>query len=385
MANTENLAPVGIFNAKNLLTTDLQNRDPKNRFSIEEQISLAQNLREAWGVSLDRQNRIPPIGFNSVVEAGNYKDTEPYVLKNPNLPMTDQLDVIFNLQTREDVDNLRAVLDELGNPYTTLATMYFPLQRGDRPETRPGGEIETMLLRRLIRDLSVNNIRRLIVSGSHSPAFSYFALEAGIAVVDVIPLPAMFDAAVEQGLFKDKTIIPVTSDDGASNMGKAVEELAKEAGVAFEPTVCGKKTKTFNKTEVSFSNEQLDRVKGKTAVIAEDILATGGTLDSTVTKLLSAGVEEVVILVTYPIFAGEALKLLGNREKVTIITTDGRTPLTNINTATNITQIPILERFSLIMDLDRQGIDYWSKEGKKILRNLGFCLNPWMDVQNSCG
>lgn len=380
MTLLETARPTDVFISKNLLYPDLQNRDQRKRFNHKEKELLAANIKDVWGVSPERQNTVPLIGFESVTKADNYRDTEPYVLKNPDLPRTDRLDVIVNLQTREEVHNFRAVIDELGNPYATLATMYFPLQRGDRPEARPSGEIEVVLLRRLIRDLSVNNIRRLIISASHSPAFSYFALEAGIAVVDVIPLPAMFDAAVEKGLFQGKTIIPVTSDYGASDMGKVVEELAEERGVLFGPTVHGKKTKIHNITEVSFPEEELVRVKGKVAVIPEDILATGGTLNDTTDQLIAAGAEEVIILVTYPIFAGEALQRLGNRERVTIITTDGKTPLRDISSAKNIIQIPIFERFASVLDLDRQGIDFWSEQGKAVLRSIGFCLNPWMDI-----
>ncbi len=376
----ETARPTDVFISKNLLYPDLQNRDQIKRFNHKEKELLAANIKDVWGVSPERQNTVPLIGFESVTKADNYRDTEPYVLKNPDLPRTDRLDVIVNLQTREEVNNFRAVVDELGNPYTTLATMYFPLQRGDRPEARPSGEIEVVLLRRLIRDLSVNNIRRLIISASHSPAFSYFALEAGIAVVDVIPLPAMFDAAVEKGLFQGKTIIPVTSDYGASDMGKVAEKLAEERDVLFGPTVHGKKTKIHNITEVSFPEEELVRVKGKVAVIPEDILATGGTLNDTTDQLIAAGAEEVVILVTYPIFAGEALQRLGNRKRVTIITTDGKTPLVNITGVENIIEIPIFERFASVLDLDRQGIDFWSEQGKAVLRSIGFCLNPWMDI-----
>lgn len=380
MVLLETARPTNVFISKNLLYPDLRNRDPKNRFDYEEKKLLAINIREAWGVSPERRNTVPLVSFESATEAGNYKDTEHYVLKSPDLPRLDRLDVITNFQTPQDVQDFRAVIDELDNPQTTLATMFFPLQRGDRPKERLNGKIEVLLLRRLIRDLSVSNIRRLIVSASHSPAFSYFALEAGIAVIDVIPLPAMFDAAVEKGLFQGKTIVPVTSDYGAGDMGKVVEELAEERGILFEPTIHGKKTKIHNITEVSFPEEELVRVKGKVAVIPEDILATGGTLNSTASQLLEAGAEEAVILVTYPIFAGEALQRLGNKKRVTIITTDGKTPLVNITDVRNIIEIPIFERFTSVLDLDRQGIDFWSEDGEQGLKDRGFCLNPWMDI-----
>lgn len=387
MATAERVAPIGNLKAINLLSPRLQNRDIRKRFTPEEKILLAQNIREVWRISPKHQETVPIVAFNTVIKSGAYKDEEPYLLKSPNIPIGNQLDITANLQTPQDVLNLRSVIDELGNPETTLATMIFPLERGDKPAIRTHGEkmIEVLLLRRLIRDLSVNNIRRLIMSGSHSPAFSFFALEAGISVIDVIPLPAMFGFAVEKGFLKDEIIVPVTSDEGARDMGQLIEKLAGEKNISSEATVHAHKTKANNKVTIHFKEGNLEKIKGKTAVIPEDILSTGGTIEDTTNQLLGAGAKEVVILVTYPFFAGDALERLGNKEKITIITTDGLTPLRDIMTLDgqpvhNIIQIPILEHFSSIMNLYRQGVDFWSREGKQELKNRGFCLNPWMDV-----
>lgn len=371
------------IHAGGLLLPYFQNRDIGRRFNLEEKGLLAENIRKAWGVSPERQETVPLIDFATFAKAGRYKDGEDYLLRS-NFPITaDRLDIIGNLPTPQDVLNLRSVIDELGNPETTLATMIFPLERGDRPELRKQDGFEgneVVILRRLLRDLSVNNIRRLIVSLSHSPAFSFFVLEAGISVIDMIPLPAMFDFTVEQGFFKDKTIVPVTADDGAGDMGELVEKLAAEQNILFEKTVHASKTKKDNRVTIHFKPGETDRVRGRTVVIPEDILSTGGTLENTINQLLADGAEEAIVLVTYPFFAEGALERLGNKEKVTIITTDGRMPLRDISSASNIIQFPIFKRFASVMGLDRQGINFWSEFGKQQLRKKGFCLNPWIDI-----
>lgn len=370
---------------RNLLHSSLKNRDISQRWSQVEKIDLARNVREAWENALweSRDNEV--LNMNTTVMRGYYKDGEQFGIKRKDLTFSPKkIDILANLQTVDDVQILRSYLDENGNPQSTLATRYFPLGRGDRPEDRYKDEIyigkEIMLLRRELRDLPTSNIRRMIISNSHSPALAFFLLEAGIPVVDVISLPAMFDFAYNNGFFNNKTIVPVTGDDGARAMGELVEKLAGEMGVLSENSIHAKKTKKGNDTIINIDLRELQRVKGKTAVIPEDILATGGTLKGTVDKLVEAGAEEVIIMVSYPIFANEALEKFKDNPKVKIITTDGFTPKSNIDTASNIYTVSTEETFARVLELDRGGINFFMVQGKEELRKLGFCLNPWMEV-----
>jgi ribose-phosphate pyrophosphokinase len=52
------------------------------------------------------------------------------------------------------------------------------------------------------------------------------------------------------------------------------------------------------------------RVKGKTAVIVDDIIDTAGSIIKGSQALLNAGVEEVYICATHPVFAGPAKERL---------------------------------------------------------------------------
>lgn len=372
---------------RNLLDPSLKARDIGRRWGPPEKIILANNIKKIWEKSMWPARKEETLDFNAIVQMGTYKDNEPYSLKKKDFFTTKRTDVLARLETDRDVHALRAFLDENKNPQSTLITMFFPLERGDRPEIRreetgTGKDIgtEILLLRRELRDLAVNNVRRLIISGSHSPAFSFFLLEAGIAVIDVIPLPAMFEFALQQEFFGNKIIIPVTGDVGAGAMGELVEKLAAENHVNSENSIHALKTKAGNETVVHFDPEDLKRIKGKIAVIPEDILATGGTLKDTSDKLIEAGVEEVVILVSYPFFANSALQRLGNNPKIKIITTDGFTPQTDISQADNIFVMPIFNRFAGILDIDRKGMNLFSPQGKAELKDRGFCLNPWMDI-----
>lgn len=370
---------------RNLLFATLKNKDISQRWSQSEKLELARNIRVAWEISMwgTRDNEV--LDLDATVMRGYYKDGEQYGIKKRDIDFgSKKIDILANLETVDDIHILRAYLDENRNPQSTLATRYFPLGRGDRPENRYinmefiGKEI--ILLRRELRDLSTSNIRRVIVSNSHSPALAFFLLEAGIPVVDVISLPGLFDFAYEKGFFNSRTIVPVTGDDGAGAMGEQVERLAAEKNIPYEHSIHAKKTKTGNETIIDLDPLELKRINGKTAVIPEDILATGGTLKGTVEKLIKANAKEVVILVSYPIFANGALEKFKNDSKVNIITTDGFTPKSDISLASNIYTTSTKSSFSKVLELDRKGINFFMPQGREELRKLGFCLNPWMEV-----
>ena len=378
---------VKLLHYRNLLHPSLRNRDVSLRWDDPyEKMELARNVREAWEFALLDPRRGEIIDFNTTVARHRYKDGEDSAVKKNDIPFAnDNIDILANLETVKDVHALRAYLDENNNPKSTLATRYFPLERGDRPGIRRDDQghligTEVMLLRRELRDLTVNNIRRLILSNSHSPALTADLLEAGISVVDVISLPGLFDFAYEKGFFDNTVLIPVTGDYGAGAMGELVEKLAGEKRIKSENSIHAKKIKKDNKTKVVFDPEQLKRIEGKTAVIPEDILATGGTMEDTTKQLLEAGAKEVIIMVSYPIFANSALEKFKNNPKIKIITTDGFTPQTDISQADNIFQISTKDTFKQVLELDRKGVNFFMPQGKEELRKLGFCLNPWIDV-----
>ena len=81
-------------------------------------------------------------------------------------------------------------------------------------------------------------------------------------------------------------------------------------------------------------------------------------MESVIEVFYEAGVDEVVILATYPIFAGKAADRLINKEGVTIVTTDGYTPQNNLSHANNLINVPMVGSLKGVLELDERGIDY---------------------------
>ena len=342
-------------------------------------------MRQVWTERIwGQREKVPLLNMEQIVKPGKHPDSEPYgLLKISELPLEKisterRVDLLACLQTTDDVLIFRNLALKLGNPLMTLATMAFPLERGDRP--KPQGDWEEMvLIETLVSDLAGAGVRRMIRGDTHSPAFSLFALMNNIAVIDVSPLPLMLQEAIKSGLLiKETPLVAVTADYGSRERGSLVTDLARDCGFNMAEPVMGNKSKSEGKTEIFIEPADQARIKGYTAIVSEDILATGGTLNELYIKLLAAGVTSVIVMVTYPIVAANALQYLGNKDGLTIITTDGRTPQHDILQTQNFIQIPVQSNFAQLLQLDRDGVDLWSEEGQRAMAQWGFCLAPWL-------
>lgn len=364
--------------------TRLAHRDIRLRFSDQERVELGFCIQNAW--EMLRQDQGYKTAEVVALTAdnfswGKYPDGEAYALSTAQARDRLQIErkqhtrlyAAGNLEDSDDVLAAQTILDSLHNPQTILATMYFPYERGDRPEIRPDGKQELLLLQTLVENLKNSNVKGLIHINPHSPVFPWYCLQEGIAPLSLSALPRLIREAQQVGLLQDTDFVTANGDDGA----KSSRQLLTQC-LGCNESVNGIKHKIDGKTIVTYSPEDLEKVYGKTVIFTEDIISTGGTMMASILQLLNEGhAKQVIILATYPIFAGSALERLGFDSRVKIITTDGRTPLTDIRKSENITIVPMKDSLTNVLELDKQGMNFWSQKGKESLDTLGFCLFPW--------
>ena len=125
-----------------------------------------------------------------------------------------------------------------------------------------------------------------------------------------------------QGFFD----IPVDQLEAVSILSNYFKEKDLDKVVVVSPDVGGtararefsgrikKPIAIIDKYRSSFDDVEIlhivGRVKGKTAIIVDDIIDTAGTLIKGSQALLNAGVEEIYICATHPVFAGPAKERL---------------------------------------------------------------------------
>jgi len=103
---------------------------------------------------------------------------------------------------------------------------------------------------------------------------------------------------------KLKNVVIVSPDVGGIKMARAYAKRLR-AGLA----IVDKRRESPEKTEVMHI---LGSVKGKTAILVDDILATGGSMVEAIGALQKKGVKEIYAAVTHGILSGSAIERIKN-------------------------------------------------------------------------
>ncbi len=82
------------------------------------------------------------------------------------------------------------------------------------------------------------------------------------------------------------------------------------------------KTRDPHKPNESQANRVVGEVDGRTCILVDDIIDTGGTIVQAAEALMADGAEDVVIVATHAVFSGEAIDRLKNSTACEIIVTN---------------------------------------------------------------
>jgi ribose-phosphate pyrophosphokinase len=82
------------------------------------------------------------------------------------------------------------------------------------------------------------------------------------------------------------------------------------------------KTRDPHKPNESQANRVVGEVEGRTCILVDDIIDTGGTIVKAAEALMADGAEDVVIVATHAVFSGEAIDQLKNSTACEIIVTN---------------------------------------------------------------
>lgn len=318
----------------------LISHDLTQKFTPEEFLELKTRSKDIWQKYLANVTLNPSRISNLQTDDyrwGQYPDSENYVhtksaIQNEAEP---HLLATANLETSADLLSLRTILNSLANPETILATMYFPYTRADRAKLQPDGYRELVFLDTVCKDLFSSGLRGIILVDPHSPAVLWYCLKSGIAPLLVTAIPALITAAQNQFQLS-QNVICASPDEGGRSLCEYTAGLLGQTEVIF-----GSKIRTVIGADVTYSPADLLKVSGKTVIFTDDVISTGATLSAAANVLLKAGAAHVIILATYSIFSGSALKDLGFNPKIKIFTTDGFRSVIPLSQSENIIVVPL--------------------------------------------
>ena len=186
----------------------------------------------------------------------------------------------------------------------TAVIPYFGYARQDRKD-KPRVPISAKLVADILEAAGVD---RILVMDLHAPAIQGFF---NVPVDNLYAGPVLIKHLKS---LRIKNMVIVSPDAGGVTRARAFAKLLN-ADLAI-----GDKRRI--QANVAAVMNIIGDVRGKNAVIVDDMIDTAGTLQEIVDALKSNGAEEIVACFTHPVLSGPAMKRLRDRNLGKIIITD---------------------------------------------------------------
>ena len=195
----------------------------------------------------------------------------------------------------------------------TAVMPWFPYSRQDK-KSAPREPITAKLVADMLETAGVD---RVLTMDLHTGQIQGFFT---LPVDHMTALPLFARYFRDKGLFGER-VVSVSPDAGRAKLARRFGQML-QADLAIM-------NKTRPGHDQAAITEVIGNVHGKTALMGDDMILTGGTLLAGAKALREAGAEEVHVFATHAHFVGDALDKLAAADLAEIIVTDtvGISPL----------------------------------------------------------
>jgi ribose-phosphate pyrophosphokinase len=188
----------------------------------------------------------------------------------------------------------------------TAVTPWLPYSRQDR-KAAPREPISARLVADLLETAGAD---RLVTVDLHAGQIQgFFSVP-----VDHATALSLFARHLRSRRLRGKNVVAVAADVGGLRLARRLSRLL-DCDVAIA-------SKARPRPEVAEAGELIGDVRGKLAVIVDDMVVTGGTLLAATAALLDGGASEVLACATHALFVGDALEQLLAGELSELVVTD---------------------------------------------------------------
>jgi len=185
-------------------------------------------------------------------------------------------------------------------------TPWYGYSRQDK-KSAPREPISARLVAEL---LEVAGIDRLVTMDLHAGQVQGF-FSRPVDHMTAMPILTQF---VQDRLSEEEELVIIAPDAGRV---KLVPKFAQKVGAPY--ALLEKERPAQQVAEIGYV---IGDVKGKTAVIVDDIIDTGGTLSAAAQTVLDEGAKKVYAVATHGVFSGNAFEILEASPLAGIVVTD---------------------------------------------------------------
>ena len=211
--------------------------------------------------------------------------------------------------TNDNLMELLILADAIKRASATRITAVIPYFGYARQDRRPRSARVPISAKMVADILGTVGINRILTVDLHADQIQGFF---NVPVDNVYGSPVLIDDAIAQNYHRPVVVSP---DVGGVVRARAYAKQINDTDLA----IIDKRRARANQSEVM---NIIGDVRGRTAILVDDIVDTAGTLSNAATALKEKGAEKVVAYCTHAVLSGPAIDRIGNSNIDEVIVTD---------------------------------------------------------------
>lgn len=281
--------------------TQIKNADNVRLFSLNSNPNLAEQIAQRVGIPLSKASISHfADGEIKITIDESIRGCEVYVVQSVSDPVNTNLMELLIM-----VDALRRASAAKIN----VVMPYYGYARQDR-KARSREPITAKLIANL---LEMDQISRLVTIDLHAPQVQgFFDIP-----VDHLQATSLFTKYIEEQNLGDDIVVVAPDHAGVNLARKYVERI--KASIAI---IDNRNDEVRERTEQEVPEYVIGDVKGKTAIIVDDIVDTGVRMNLSAQALKNFGAAKVYGIATHAVLSADAVNTLQNSPLEKMIVTD---------------------------------------------------------------
>ena len=209
----------------------------------------------------------------------------------------------------DNLMELLIIIDALKRASARSVTAVIPYYGYAKQEKMTEGRepISAKLVANLI---TVAGADRVILIDIHAPAIQGFF---DIPVDSLTAMPIIAEYFKERGLMGEDVVVVSPDAGGVARARKFAERLGSTLAVIF---------KRRPRVEEVETMEVVGDIKGKIAILFDDMISTGKTILRASERLVKLGAKAIYVGATHPVFSGRCVELLSKAPIEEVVVTD---------------------------------------------------------------